>query len=208
MVRAEALAAAELLDECCARPFVGATLAGTLELAGFAIRHEVGAVFGRMLAGVGRLSAAQSRRRVVEANAALRCCFEQCLLTLARVFDPGLDGVTLFDDAATRRVESLRLCHDLISLLDATRRAEAQPERSNIWLFGERLEYFHAERMRHLMLSDWQTFERFAEGWRGLNVDGEEAGRFLRRFGSYVEFLISRVRRRSVIAELRAEVVS
>jgi hypothetical protein len=208
MTRAEALAAAELLEECRARPCVDETLSGALGLAAFAVRHEVGAVFGRTLAGVEGFDDEKRRGRAADANATLSECFEQCLITLARVFDSRLDRAALFDDAATKRTNSLRLCHDLASLLDATRRAQRLQEPSVLWLFGERLEYFHAERMRLLMLQDWQVFERFVEEWRGVKDEEDEAGRFLRRFGSYLEFLLGRVCARSVLAAATSGAIS
>ncbi|HEX8719964.1 MAG TPA: hypothetical protein VF736_04925 [Pyrinomonadaceae bacterium] len=200
-LRCEALAAVAGLEYFCACAPEPTELTEELERTAFAVRHELRAVFERMLPGAHEAAdAPEARARLAEAHDLLRNCFEQSTVSLARTFRPGVDAAELFEDIRAKRADSLRLYEDLGALLKSARQAEWHAGAEALRLFSERLELFRAESLRHLMQKDRETCERFAEGLCELR-DRRGLRLYLHRFTCYLEILLKHVSMRSVLAD-------
>ncbi len=202
-LRCEALATVAGLEYFCACLPEPTELSEELERAGFAVRHELRAVFERMLPGAqGASDAAEARSRLAEAHDLLRNCFEQTTVSLARSFRPGVDAADLFEDIRAKRDNSLRLYEDLGALLKSARYAEWHEGADALLLFSERLELFRAESMRHLMQKDQETCQDFIDGLTlPLLSDRRSSRRYMHRFTCYLEILLKHVSMRSVLAD-------
>lgn len=206
MLRSEALATASGLDSICEREGLPADLSEELERTGFALRHELKTVSERILPGPGD-DFAEARIRLKDAHDLLRNCFQQSIIALAHVFEPGLDGAQLFGDLRLKRDNSLRLYEDLGALLRITRHALWRGDADSRRLFAERLEDFRGGSMQHLMqkdcdaclgfIEDFETARRFG----GMNF-------FLHRFSCYLELLHKHVSMRSVLADATQELAA
>lgn len=201
-LRAEALVAAASLDSECEAGHLPADLSEELERTGFAVRHELRAVFGRLLVGVETLEdSSEARERYSEAHDLLRNCFQQSTVSLAQLLRPSFDGADVFEDLRFKRENSRRLYEDLDALLRSARNAERRSDRLSLTLFNARLEHFRCDSMRHLMQKDTETCLRFVEDFRGLPKQGETSRFFLHRFSCYLEILVKHVGMRSVLSK-------
>ena len=200
VVRCEALATAGGLDYFCACLEAPDELSEELERVSFAVRHELRAVFERLLPAARVADGAGEARTILsDAHDLLRNCFEQSTVSLARAFNPGVDAADLFEDIRAKRDNSLRLYEDLDALLRSARYAEWHDGAEALVNFSERLELFRAESMRHLMQKDWAMVESFAAQVPSLRSE-RAVKTFLHQFGSYLEVLLSHVRMRAVLA--------
>ncbi len=173
------------------------TLGGTFDCTAYAIKHEVRRIFD------GELAQVQFQQLDHEACAALfhargvlTNCFQQCLITAARVFDNTLTGADLFEDWQARRDNSLILYRDLGSLIEEVKVAK-QGSLANI---AEALTTFREGSMQYLMYKDWQQFETFADGIILLIETGESADEQLHLLCCYLETLFAHVKSRAVLA--------
>lgn len=200
-LRAEALAAASALDYEVGCGRLPAAISEEFERTSFAVRHELRAIFGRLLAGVETLGdASEVRARLADAHDLLRNCFQQSTAALACLLRPSFDAADVFDDLRAKRENSRRLYEDLNALLNSARNAERRADRLSLTLFSARLEHFRCDSMRHLMQKDTETCERFVEDFRTLRGGAESPRFFLHRFSCYLEILVKHVGMRSVLA--------
>jgi hypothetical protein len=199
-VRCEALAATGGLDYFCACLETPTELSEELERMSFAVRHELRAVFERILPGAHEAEVTDALSRLTDAHDLLRNCFEQSTVSLARLFRQGVDAAELFEDIRARRDDSLRLYEDLQALLRSARYAEWHEGSEAIALFSRRLELFTNESMRHLMEKDRETCQSFIVVMPAVRT--RKAARLhLHRFSCYLEILLKHVGMRSVLAE-------
>ncbi|HEY0173268.1 MAG TPA: hypothetical protein VGB98_19825 [Pyrinomonadaceae bacterium] len=202
VVRCEALAAAGGLDYFCACLDAPTELSEELERMSFAVRHELRAVFERLIPSAREAADADdARSRLADAHDLLRNCFEQSTVSLARAFRPGVDAAELFDDIRAKRENSLRLYEDLEALLRSVRYAEWHDGAEALVNFSERLELFRGESMRHLMQKDRETCQGFIDGLAAVR-DRRGFRRYLHRFSCYLEILLKHVGQRSVLSDL------
>jgi hypothetical protein len=201
VLRAEALATASGLDSVCEAGRLPEHVSEELERASFAVRHELRAVFGRLLAGVEGLGdSSEAASRLGDAHDLLRNCFQQSTVSLAQLLRPSFDGADIFEDLRLKRDNSRRLYEDLDALLRSARNAERRTDRISLTLFNARLEHFRCDSMRHLMQKDTETCLRFVEDFRTLPAHGETPRFFLHRFSCYLEILVKHVGMRSVLS--------
>ena len=203
VVRCEALATAGALDYFCACLDTPDALSDELERTSFAVRHELRAVFGRLLPGAqAAAAAAEARSLLADAHDLLRNCFEQSTVSLARTFRADVDAADIFEDIRAKRDNSLRLYEDLDALLRSARYAEWHAGAEALVNFAERLELFRAESMRHLMQKDQETCRSFVDGLTlPVLSDRRSLRLYLHRFTCYLEILLNHVSMRSVLAE-------
>lgn len=207
-VRCEALATAGGLDYFCACLDTPDALSEELERASFAVRHELRAVFERLLPSAQAAEVAEETRSLLaDAHDLLRNCFEQSTVSLARTFRADVDAADIFEDIRTKRDNSLRLYEDLDALLRSARHAEWHDAAEALVNFSERLELFRAESMRHLMQKDRETCQNFLDGLALLN-DRRSLRLYLHRFTCYLEILLKHVSMRSVLAETSLSVAA
>ena len=209
-VRCEALAAAGSLDYYCACLEAPDALSEELERTSFAVRHELRAVFERLLPSAqAAANLAESRALLSEAHDLLRNCFEQSTVSLARTFCADVDAADLFEDIRAKRDNSLRLYEDLDALLRSARYAEWHDGAEALVNFSERLELFRAGSMRHLMQKDVETCENFIDGLTLPLLSNRRSLRlYLHRFTCYLEILLKHVSMRSVLAETALSVAA
>ncbi|HEX8290872.1 MAG TPA: hypothetical protein VF570_03890 [Pyrinomonadaceae bacterium] len=202
-VRCEALATAGGLDYFCACLDTPDALSEELERTSFALRHELRAVFERLLPGAqAAAEAGDARALLAEAHDLLRNCFEQSTVSLARAFRADVDAADIFEDIRAKRDNSLRLYEDLDALLRSARYAEWHKGAEALVNFSERLELFRAGSMRHLMQKDQETCRNFMDGLTlPLLSDRRSLRLYMHRFTCYLEILLKHVSMRSVLAE-------
>ena len=202
-VRCEALATAGGLDYFCACLEAPDELSEELERVSFAVRHELRAVFERLLPAARVADGAGEARTILsDAHDLLRNCFEQSTVSLARAFNPGVDAADLFEDIRAKRDNSLRLYEDLDALLRSARFAEWHGEAEALVNFSERLELFRAGSLSHLMQKDQETCQDFIDGLTLPMLSNRRSFRlYLHRFTCYLEILLKHVSMRSVLAE-------
>lgn len=200
-VRCEALATAGGLDYFCACLDAPDDLSEELERTSFAVRHELRAVFERLLpCAQAAVEAGEAHTLLSDAHDLLRNCFEQSTVSLARTFRAEVDAADLFEDIRAKRDNSLRLFEDLDALLRSARYAEWHDGAEALVNFSERLELFRTESMRHLMQKDRETCQNFIDGLV-LLCDRRSLRLYLHRFTCYLEILLKHVSMRSVLAE-------
>lgn len=203
VVRCEALATAGALDYFCACLDADDELSEELERVSFAVRHELRAVFERLLPAARAAGECEETRTLLsDAHDLLRNCFEQSTVSLARTFRAGVDAADLFEDIRAKRDNSLRLYEDLDALLRSARYAEWHDGTEALVNFSERLELFRSETMRHLMQKDQETCQDFVDGLTLPLLGNRRSFRlYLHRFTCYLEILLKHVSMRSVLAE-------
>jgi hypothetical protein len=203
VVRCEALATAGGLDYFCACLDAPDALSEELERTGFAVRHELRAVFERLLPGAQAAAGAEEARTLLaEAHDLLRNCFEQSTVSLARAFRADVDAADIFEDIRAKRDNSLRLYEDLDALLRSARYAEWHDGAEALVNLSERLELFRAGSMRHLMQKDQETCRDFIDGLTLPMLSNRRSLRlYMHRFTCYLEILLKHVSMRSVLAE-------
>jgi hypothetical protein len=201
-LRAEALAAASGLDSEVESGRLPDQMSEEFGRTSFAVRHELRAVFGRLLVGVETSGdASETASRLRDAHDLLRNCFQQSTVSLAQLLRPSFDGADIFEDLRLKRENSRRLYEDLDALLRSARNAERRTDRISLTLFNARLEHFRCDSMRHLMQKDTETCRRFVEDFRLLDEHGEQPRFFLHRFSCYLEILVKHVGMRSVLSK-------
>ena len=203
VVRCEALATAGALDYFCACLEAPDELSEELERVSFAVRHELRAVFERLLPAARVTAKAEEAHTLLsDAHDLLRNCFEQSTVSLARTFRADVDAADLFEDIRAKRDNSLRLYEDLDALLRSAHYAEWHGEAEALVNFSERLELFRAGSMRHLMQKDQETCRDFIDGLTLPMLSNRRSFRlYLHRFTCYLEILLKHVSMRSVLAE-------
>jgi hypothetical protein len=206
VIRAEGLATACGLDSVCEGSELSAELSEELERTGFALRHELRTVSERLLPGPGD-DFAEARTRLKDAHDLLRNCFQQSVIALAHVFEPGLDGAQLFGDIRVKRDNSLRLYEDLGALLRITRHALWRGDAASRRLFAARLEDFRDGSMQHLMQKDCDACLGFIEDFETARRFGGMTF-FLHRFACYLELLLKHVSMRAVLADATQELAA
>ncbi len=209
-VRCEALATAGALDYFCACQDAPDELSEELERVSFAVRHELRAVFERLLPSAQSAGdAGEVRTLLSDAQDLLRNCFEQSTVSLARTFRADVDAADLFEDIRAKRDNSLRLYEDLDALLRSARYAEWHEGAEALVNFSERLELFRAGSMRHLMQKDQETCQDFIDGLTLPLLSNRRSFRlYLHRFTCYLEILLKHVSMRSVLAETSLSVAA
>lgn len=170
-----------------------------LDSTSFALRHELKRVFGHDLVGIDASRPAdQLRSDVMRAHGLLSNCFQQSIITLARLFDPTVGGELLFDDYRTRLKQSAVLLRDLSALARLARRAEDARDADAGGMLIRELRAFCGGTIHYLMYKDWDEFEDIA-GEVMSSHGSARHGFILHCFATYLEALINQVRMRAVL---------
>ena len=181
---------------------VGEVLAQTLDGISFALSHDVKKSFESELK---ILTSAPNenpgKEKVAYVRELLTNCLQQSIITLAQVFNPGLDGARLFDNFQARLRESLILCRDLEEMLQAVRACKKNVDQY-FPRVAERVERFRRESMLYLMYRDWQEFEVLSATLLSSVPENIEPGSPLHSFECYVETLLAQVRLRGVLVDV------
>lgn len=177
-------------------------LSETLDGISFAMSHDLKRIFDNELKALNWEAGEQlSEGKVAYIRGLLTNCLQQSIITLAQVFDPSLDGATLFDNNKARRRESLILCRDLMDMLQMVHTAENHHERQ-LPILLNRAHRFRNESMQFLMYKDWQEFEAITENLMLSGVETSEPGSPLHSFKCYLETLLGQVKLRAVLVDV------
>jgi len=170
----------------------------TLDGSAYAIKHEVRRILDGELA---EAKDAQDEQKVygllLHAQGVLTNCFQQCMISLARVFDESVSGAQLFHDWQIRRERSLLLCEDLTTLTELIQ----DSGQKSLDYIAAHLRAFKEGSMQWLMYKDWQEYEALSEQVLGSISQGDNPTDLLHRLGCYLETLLAHVKTRGVLAE-------
>jgi hypothetical protein len=166
----------------------------------YAIRMELRKAFEHELVGLAALrNATQLFGRIENAHGLLRDCFQQSVISVARVFNPRFDADGLFNNFKTKLEQSLLLRGELWDILSASKRGGE----SGLFDLGDllgRLDKFRTGSLRFLMYKDWEAFERFVEELSAAKSTAQLQP-VLHRFQAFLETLFSQVSMRAVLAD-------
>lgn len=167
----------------------------------FALRSELRGVFEMEIAEIGRGRQSEfNRERVAHAHGALKNCFRQCVMTLARAFDPSLSEGDVFADAASRREESIVLRDALSLLITSVAVATKQRFPQSAVSVIEHLDVFRRDSMPYLMRRDWELFDRF-ENDIVASQRTDEFNVAVKKLQAGLETLIEQVNMRAVLID-------
>jgi hypothetical protein len=202
-VRGEANALVDFIENHALRcEGIDELLRETLDGTAYAIKHEVRRILDGELA---EAKNGQDEQKVygslIHAQGVLTNCFQQCMISLARVFDETVTGAQLFHDWQIRRERSLLLCEDLRTL---TELVQDSSEKSLDYI-ARHLKSFKEGSMQWLMYKDWLEYEALSEQVIESINQGENPMDLLHRLGCYLETLLAHVKTRGVLAELTPE---
>jgi len=165
----------------------------------FAIRHEMKTVFGHDLAGLtAERRPEEVRPDFMRAHGLLSNCFQQSIITLARVFDPSMSGELLFDDYRARFKQTTVLLTELSALARLACRAQENPGAEASALLIRELKAFCQGTIYYLMYKDWDEFEDLSCEVM-CSHGSPRHGFILHCFTTYLDALINQVRMRSVL---------
>jgi len=169
----------------------------------YGITHDLRRIFEREL--VGKITEQPTPivyGKILHAHGLLTNCFQQSTITLLQVFNPALDGATLFNDYEQRLKHSLLLCRDLSSLMRLVRKAEAEPDPDTLRKVVEHVLEFRDGNMQYLMYKDWKGYENMAIAVI-TSIEGNfDAQSLLGRFLTFLELLYGHVKMRAVLKDL------
>ena len=180
---------------------VNEKLRDVLDGINYGINHDLRRVFERELLRITEQSTPMVYGKVLHAHGLLTNCFQQSTITLLQVFEPKLDGATLFNDSELRLEQSLVLCKELSSLMRLVRSAEAHTEPDILSTVVQQILEFRDGTMQYLMYRDWRGYESLAlEVITAIenNLDSKD---LLHRFACYLEVLYGHVKMRAVLAD-------
>lgn len=128
----------------------------------------------------------------------LRDCFQQSVVQLAQLFEPGIEGKEIFVEFATRREQSLVLRSDLVKLIAVVHRLNTSADGDAAGEVKEAVSTFHDRSLRHLMFRDWASFETFSTEIANCdNLSGLK--QISHRFEAYLRTLLKEVSKRTVL---------
>jgi hypothetical protein len=168
----------------------------------YGINHDLRRIFERELVrGITEQSIPIVYGKILHAHGLLTNCFQQSTITLLQVFNPTLDGSTIFNDAELRLKQSLALCGDLSSLMRLVRSAAANTDPDILRTVVERIQEFRDGSMQYLMYKDWRGYETLALEVITSIENNLDPKPLLHQFGCYLEVLYGHVKMRAVLAE-------
>ena len=182
------------------RAHASGALGEAFEGVAYAVGHELRRVFEVEAPGLGSPEFPRpTRAETTKAFYLLRNGFQQCVISLAQVYDPTLDGTRLFENYAVRLEESVLLREQLAQLLAQSRRSEkGGGVLSHLGLVNG-VRRFREETMHFLMYKDWGEFESLADEVLSTYEATGDLAPVLHRFGSYLETLLNHVQMRDVL---------
>jgi hypothetical protein len=167
----------------------------------YGINHDLRRVFERELLRITEQSTPMVYGKILHAHGLLTNCFQQSTITLLQVFNPKLDGATLFNDSELRLEQSLVLCKELSSLMRLVRSAEAHIEPDTLSTVVQQILEFRDGTMQYLMYRDWRGYESLALEVITAIENNFDPRDLLHRFACYLEVLYGHVKMRAVLAD-------
>ncbi len=142
--------------------------------------------------------------RIENSHGILRGCFQQSVIQLAQVFDPGLEGKRVFDHFATKLEQSLALRESLVNMLDMVHAFQRTREEKLAQDLKQVVADFYETSLKYLMYRDWAGFELFfVELLKCESIPG--LVQIAHRFGAYLITLLQEVSKRDVLQTVPSE---
>ncbi|MGH9944523.1 MAG: hypothetical protein ACRD9R_19420 [Pyrinomonadaceae bacterium] len=206
-VRGEAVALVGFIESLVPRAEeIGRPIREAFDSIGYAITHELNRVFNVELTGLeGETQPARVRGRLESVHGLLTNCFQQSLITLARIFVPEFDESHAFADLPTQREQSLALAQDLDNLVKFAQRARRKRDPFDLAVLTEHLRRFREGSLRYLRYSDRTSCERLIEQITASHKAGQ-APPLLDDLCCFLETLLIQIRHRSVLAAVQNQV--
>jgi hypothetical protein len=138
------------------------------------------------------------RARVENSHGILKDCFQQSVVQLAQMFDPQIDGQSIFPDYMAKLVQSTELRDGLARLLLKLREFDSTRDELSAVELKQACSEFYDENMKHLMYRDWSGYELFfieilkCNSLTGLKQIGH-------RFETFLVTLFREVQKRTVL---------
>jgi len=169
----------------------------------YTITHDLRRVFESELVGpIAEQSIPVVYGKIMHAHGLLTNFLQQSTITLVQLFDPSLDGSSLFNDSEQRLKQSLTLCTDLSSLITCVQRLEDQLDQDGLSNLVKQIVAFRDGSMQYLMYRDWQGYEKLT-GEIMLAIDDERDPKpLLHQFLCYLETIFGHVRMRAVLTNV------
>jgi len=101
------------------------------------------------------------RARVENSHGILKDCFQQSVVQLALVFDPGIHGSDIFGDFTAKLEQSLTLRDNLVQLIRSVREFQTNRNEAGAARMRDAVSRFYDHKMKDLMYRDWSGFELF-----------------------------------------------
>ena len=169
----------------------------------YGISHDLKRIFERELAGgIRDQSTPIVYGKILHAHGLLTNCFQQSVITLMQVFNPGLDPLQVFDDFEERVRQSLTLCNDLSALMRVARHAEAENTPDALRQVVQDTLKFRDGSMHYLMYRDWRGYERLALSLIASIEANHDSRDLLHQFSCYLEVLYGHVKMRAVLRDM------
>lgn len=145
------------------------------------------------------------RARVENSHGILKDCFQQSVVQLAQVFDPGVQGLDIFPDFTAKLEQSVRLRDGLASLIKRVREFGASRDQAGAVRMKEAISDFYDNSMKYLMYRDWSGFELFfIEILKCTSLPALQ--QIAHRFETFLMTLYREVQKRSILANIPARV--
>lgn len=188
-----------------AMPIVGSSqiLHSALDGLSYSMAHDVKRVFERELTSEVRTqSIPVVYGKILHSHGLLANCFQQAIISMLQVLNPGLDAINLFNDFEERQRQSLLLCNDLSALIRVVEQAESHPDAETYRAVVQKTIEFRDGSMQYLMYRDWRAYEDLAFSLiTTIESDGDAADQ-IHQFRCYLEVLFGHVKMRAALKEL------
>lgn len=198
------------------------TLAAELDSLSYQMTMELQKVSAEELANASEITRVLQLRGMVEnAHGILQAFFQQAVVNLARIFEPDIEGRTIFPHFESRKQQSKRLLEDVMAFRTIMNLFEERMETDpNLQIYPHAvaylkalkrfLEYFKDNTMLLLRFNDLTEFGEFLRVVHVLTPsqlkDGQTMQAFLLRtkpFRIYVEATIAQIRQREDLKEVQ-----
>lgn len=141
------------------------------------------------------------RARVENSHGILKDAFQQSVVQLAQIFDPGIDGDDIFSDFTAKLDQSRRLRDGLARLIGQVRAFQARKDEAAARLLRDQISAFYDSSMKYLMYRDWSGFELFfIEILKCPSLGGLAS--IAHRFETFLMTLFREVQKRSILQNL------
>ncbi len=141
------------------------------------------------------------RARVENSHGILKDAFQQSVVQLAQIFDPGVDGDDIFSDFTAKLDQSRRLRDGLARLITQVRDFQGHKDEAAARRLRDEISGFYDSSMKYLMYRDWSGFELFfIEILKCPSLGGLAS--IAHRFETFLVTLFREVQKRSILQNL------
>ncbi|HEX9723672.1 MAG TPA: hypothetical protein VGC53_05255, partial [Vicinamibacteria bacterium] len=142
--------------------------------------------------------------RIENSHGILRDCFQQSVLQLAQVLEPGLEGKQIFAQFETKLEQSLALRESLVRLMETVHLFQRTRGEDSASMLKRSVAEFYERSLKNLMYRDWGGFELFfGEILKCESIPG--LMQIAHRFETYLVTLLREVSKRAVLQEVLSD---